>query len=660
MRLDMSTTYHLQTNGQSERTIQTLEDMLRACVIEFGGSWDVHLPLAKFSYNNSYHLSIRCVPFEAIYGRKCRSPILWAYVGKVVRPFEILGRISPVAYKLSLLEELSEVHDTFHVSNLKKYLADTNLYVPLEEIKIEKKTLRFVEELVDIMDREYDTFKKSNLEIIAYQVGLESLEARIVIYEKNETVYGEDIAFLKYDVQVRDISIKELKNQIENALKEKYDLKFKLEKFKTSSHNLTKLINCQLSVNDKIGLGYDSEMNKSYLNDVYVNESQVIRNSLIDSHESDGEDNQVHERVRDIVQFPPTYIGNYMSTRADLSFAGLDNSVFKSIVSETITSMPKTKTNVSKTNKDGLEKPKTVRSSAPIIEEWESKSEDENVVEKTEVKKTVKPSLEKIKFVNARNTIIENESKAKKPRKLTQSPKAVVLTKSRLIPVNAAKESSHRAEASASATMHVNTIAPKPYSPIDRVEPFNDVYVTPAHTKKVFTNMKRQNRDFLGTVTPLFASMLVPQVVEGEGEDDKVVRAAATVTSLEAKQESAAQTRFKTASKKSYNPPLSEVNTSGSGEGRMEHHDDLTDFAPPLPYDSPLSGGHIPGSDEGRPNINELMVIYTRKSFDKENVSKQGRNLNTRPMFKESDFVPMDFEVVKDSGKKDESSNKQA
>ncbi|GJT26722.1 putative reverse transcriptase domain-containing protein [Tanacetum coccineum] len=73
-RLDMSTAYHPQTDGQSERMIQTLEDMLRACVIDFGGSWDVHLPLAEFSYNNSYHSSIRCAPFEALYGRKCRSP----------------------------------------------------------------------------------------------------------------------------------------------------------------------------------------------------------------------------------------------------------------------------------------------------------------------------------------------------------------------------------------------------------------------------------------------------------------------------------------------------------------------------------------------------------------------------------------------------------
>ncbi|GJV13911.1 putative reverse transcriptase domain-containing protein [Tanacetum coccineum] len=79
--LDMSIAYHPETDGQSERTIQTLEDMLRACVIDFGSGWDKHLPLAEFSYNNSYHASIKAAPFEALYGRKCRSPVCWSEVG---------------------------------------------------------------------------------------------------------------------------------------------------------------------------------------------------------------------------------------------------------------------------------------------------------------------------------------------------------------------------------------------------------------------------------------------------------------------------------------------------------------------------------------------------------------------------------------------------
>ncbi|GKD64785.1 reverse transcriptase domain-containing protein [Tanacetum coccineum] len=82
-QLDMSTTYHPETDGQSERTIQTLEDMLRAYIIDFGKGWERHLPLVEFSYNNSYHASIKAAPFEALYGRKCRSPVCWAEVGDV-------------------------------------------------------------------------------------------------------------------------------------------------------------------------------------------------------------------------------------------------------------------------------------------------------------------------------------------------------------------------------------------------------------------------------------------------------------------------------------------------------------------------------------------------------------------------------------------------
>ncbi|GJY96602.1 putative ribonuclease H-like domain-containing protein [Tanacetum coccineum] len=118
-------------------------------------------------------------------------------------------------------------------------------------------------------DSEREALNKSNLEIIGYQMGLESLEARIVVHEKNEAVYEEDIAFLKYDVQVKDISIKDLKNQLEEALKEKDDLKLKLEKFEESSKNLTKLINSQISAKDKAGLGYDSQINKNEVENIH-------------------------------------------------------------------------------------------------------------------------------------------------------------------------------------------------------------------------------------------------------------------------------------------------------------------------------------------------------------------------------------------------------
>ncbi|GJR02165.1 putative reverse transcriptase domain-containing protein [Tanacetum coccineum] len=209
--LDMSTAYHPQTDGQSERTIQTLEDMLRVCVLDFGKGWDKHLPLVEFLYNNDYHTSIKAAPFEVLYGRKCRSPICWDEVGdsqltcleiihetteKIIQiksriqavfdrqksyadvrrkplefqvgdkvmlkvspwkgvirfgkrgklnprytgPFKILTKVGTVAYRLELPEQLSRVH-------------------------IDDK-LHFVEEPVEIMDREVKRLKQISIPIV--------------------------------------------------------------------------------------------------------------------------------------------------------------------------------------------------------------------------------------------------------------------------------------------------------------------------------------------------------------------------------------------------------------------------------------------------------------------------------------------------------------
>ncbi|GKB49160.1 putative reverse transcriptase domain-containing protein, partial [Tanacetum coccineum] len=178
-QLDMSTTYHPKTDGQSERTIQTLEDMLRACVIDFGKGWERHLPLVEFSYNNSYHSSIKAAPFEALYGRKSyanvrRKPLEFQVGNRVmlkvspqkgvirfrkrgklnlryIGPFKILKRVSPMAYTLELPEELSSVHGTFYVSNLKKCLSNESLVIPMKELRLDNK-LNFMEEPMEIMD----------------------------------------------------------------------------------------------------------------------------------------------------------------------------------------------------------------------------------------------------------------------------------------------------------------------------------------------------------------------------------------------------------------------------------------------------------------------------------------------------------------------------
>ncbi|GJZ97292.1 hypothetical protein Tco_0669745 [Tanacetum coccineum] len=216
--------------------------------------------------------------------------------------------------------------------------------------------------------------------------------------------------FLKYDVQVKDIYIKDLKNQLEEALKKKDDLKLKLEKFEESSKNLTKLINSQISGKDKSGLGYDSQMNES-----------EVAHSVFNSRESDVDDSLVNYRFKTGKWFhavPPSYTGNYMSSRPDLSFVGLDDSVYKTKVSETETS-------ISKTSKDIVEKPKIIRPSAPIIEDWKTNSDNDSVFrpksDQTKRKFTkinfVK-SDENVKSVNKENTHrqVEYPRKSQSPR----------------------------------------------------------------------------------------------------------------------------------------------------------------------------------------------------------------------------------------------------
>ncbi|GJT30741.1 putative reverse transcriptase domain-containing protein [Tanacetum coccineum] len=129
-QLDTSTTYHPETDGQSEKTIQTLEDMLRACVIDFGKGWDKHLPLIEFSYNNSYHASIKIVQIRQLLQAARDRQRSYANVRRKPLEFQVgervMLKVSPrkVAYKLELPEELSNVHNTFYVSNLKKCLSD--------------------------------------------------------------------------------------------------------------------------------------------------------------------------------------------------------------------------------------------------------------------------------------------------------------------------------------------------------------------------------------------------------------------------------------------------------------------------------------------------------------------------------------------------------
>ncbi|KAL0378600.1 UNVERIFIED_CONTAM: Retrovirus-related Pol polyprotein from transposon [Sesamum radiatum] len=235
-KLHFSTAFHPQTDGQSERTIQTLEDMMRACTMEFKGNWDDHLPLMEFAYNNSFHSSIGMAPYEALYGRRCRSPVCWdieglrqlegpeliqetvekiqtvkkclkaaqdrqkSYVDKhrremeyevgdkvflkvspwkgilrfgrqgklsprYIGPYEIIERIGPLAYRLALPMELSQIHDVFHVSMLRRYRSDPSHVIHEPEIEISEE-LAYVEEPTEILDRSIRKLRNKEIPMV--------------------------------------------------------------------------------------------------------------------------------------------------------------------------------------------------------------------------------------------------------------------------------------------------------------------------------------------------------------------------------------------------------------------------------------------------------------------------------------------------------------
>ncbi|WRX28973.1 Integrase [Theobroma cacao] len=205
-KLKFSTTFHPQTDGQSERTIQTMEDMLRACVMDFLGSWDRCLPLVEFAYNNSFQSSIVSVELINLTNDKIKvirerlkvaqdrqksdadkqrkdlefeiddrvflkvSPwkgvIRFANRGKLnpryIGPFRIIERIGPVVYRLELPSELDQIHNVFHVSMLKKYVPDPSHILEAPSIELHD-DLKFEVQPVSILDREERVLRNKSI-----------------------------------------------------------------------------------------------------------------------------------------------------------------------------------------------------------------------------------------------------------------------------------------------------------------------------------------------------------------------------------------------------------------------------------------------------------------------------------------------------------------
>ncbi|XP_071731526.1 uncharacterized protein [Rutidosis leptorrhynchoides] len=189
-RVNLSTSYHPQTDVQSERTFQTLEDMLRACVLEYGGSWDTYLPLVEFAYNNSYHSSIDMPPYEMLYDRQCRTPSCWLEAGekqcacpeivqqtaekvaiareklKAVRDRQKMYADPPrwpvtfVVVVLDLPTELAGIHNTFNVCYLRNCKVDDESQIlPLQDLKVDSSKI-LVEEPIKILDKKVTKLRK--------------------------------------------------------------------------------------------------------------------------------------------------------------------------------------------------------------------------------------------------------------------------------------------------------------------------------------------------------------------------------------------------------------------------------------------------------------------------------------------------------------------
>nr|GEW81238.1 ribonuclease H-like domain-containing protein [Tanacetum cinerariifolium] len=223
--------------------------------------------------------------------------------------------------------------------------------------------------------------------------------------EKNKVAYEEKIAILEFEVKDKGNAITRLTNQLDQTLKEKEDLKAKLERFEISSKNLNKLINSQLSAKDKTGLGYGDQLSES--------NSEVLP-SVFDSCSSDGDDNPTNDRFKKgngyhAVPLPLT--GNYMPPLADLSFARLGDSVYRPTTNKASASISKGEPCVINTSNISVEMPKvdSVRTSEVIIKDWVSDDEDTLVDIQVDSQTIVKPSFKKIEFTKARNEAVKSD-----------------------------------------------------------------------------------------------------------------------------------------------------------------------------------------------------------------------------------------------------------
>ncbi|GJY08045.1 reverse transcriptase domain-containing protein [Tanacetum coccineum] len=374
-----------------------------------------------------------------------------------------------------------------------------------------KACLKSYETLKEHYDNLTKDFNKSQLNVGAYKAGLESVEARLDVYKKNEVVFEEDIKILKLDIKLRDNALTELRKKFEKAEKERDDLKLTLEKFGNSSKKLSKLLEIQVSDKFKTVMGFDCQ--------------------VVDSHVFNSQENDRYKTSEGYHAVPPLYTGNFMPPKYDLVLDDEGEYVF----SESITSIPDVATSEAKTS---VSKPKSV--GEPLIEDWTSDSDDKNETESKS--KQRKPSFSKVEFVKSKEHVktpresvkkVEKNKQAKYPRKNSQSPRGnqrnwnnlmthklgknasrvnhqnshrlthphpkrnfvprAVLMKSSLKTLNTARQNSSRAAILVNTSRPINTAYPKPT--VNCARPASNVFnKAHSHVRRPF-NKFTSNKD---------------------------------------------------------------------------------------------------------------------------------------------------------------------
>ncbi|GJV74837.1 putative ribonuclease H-like domain-containing protein [Tanacetum coccineum] len=251
-------------------------------------------------------------------------------------------------------------------------------------------------------DTEREKHNKAKLEIRGYEIALESLEARILGHEKNELAWGERYEFQNYDLKCREIKINNLNLELEKVVKERDELKLKIEKWEGSSKNLTKIINSQMSTHDKNGLGFGTQMDDLSNKSETDSENSLTVFEVRSSDEESTLENNRFIKANEYHVVPPPITGNPLTPRPDISFAGLDEYAFRNkIIESKTTKTNKTVGTTNEANEATIVKPKSVNETVVskskinrdevIIEDWTSDDEDDVSADKTV--SSVKPNV---------------------------------------------------------------------------------------------------------------------------------------------------------------------------------------------------------------------------------------------------------------------------